>query len=74
MAAKNTEQAYTCGSWLSPLQQLAHRQPLLQLWSLTHPHRCHCVLLQVHIPQQLPPRLQLRLLLRAGGGVGGCLV
>ena len=32
------------------------------------------MVLQVHVPQQLPPRLQLRLLPRAGGGIGSCLV
>ena len=32
------------------------------------------MVLQVHVPQQLPPRLQLRLLPRAGGGIGDCLV
>ena len=52
--AKGTWQADTCGSWLSPLQQLAHRQPLLQLCGLILPDRSHCVVLQMHVPQQLP--------------------
>ncbi len=32
------------------------------------------MVLQVHIPQQLPPRLQLCLLPCAGGGIGDRLV
>ena len=54
IAAEDTWQADTCGSWLSPLQQLAHRQPLLQLCGLILPHWSHCVVLQMHVPQQLP--------------------